>query len=82
MKIKPAKTAALGKIDLNARHIVFVDTGKDAIRAVLLQFDLIKDCWQPIEYALEKMNNAETWYAVVKKEGVAVTWTCEKLITT
>ena len=64
---------------LNARHLDNLDILY--LRAVFLQFGPVKDCWQPIENVLEKMNNAETWYAVVKKEGVAATWTCEKLIT-
>ena len=78
LKIEIAKAPVLCNFDLNTRHLVSADASKDAIGAVLLQLDTVKDRWQPVEYASRKMTDTEKRYAMVEKEALAVTWACEK----
>ena len=73
LKIEIAKAPFLCHFDLNTRHLVLADASKDAIDAVLLQLDTVKDCWQPVEYASRKMADTEKRYTMVEKEALAVT---------
>ena len=58
-------------------HRVSADASKLALGAVLLQ-SADGRRWQPVEYASRKMTSAETRYAMVEKEALAITWACEK----
>ncbi len=36
------------------------------------------DTWKPVTYASRSLTDTEKWYAQFEKEGLAVTWACEK----
>ena len=77
VKEEITKSPVLCKFDLRAKHRVSADSSKSALGAVLLQLNE-KSEWQPVEFASRKMTEAETRYAMVEKEALAVTWACEK----
>ena len=77
IKAELSNTPVLCAFDLSRKHRVSADSSKHALGAVLLQFNCRGD-WQPVEYASRKLTEAETRYAMVEKEALAVTWACEK----
>ena len=77
VKKEIAKCPVLCKFDLRAKHRVSADSSKNALGAVLLQLNSSAE-WQPVEFASRKMTEAETRYAMVEKEALALTWACEK----
>ena len=62
---------------ISEQNRVSADSSKSALGAVLLQLNDKRE-WQPVEFASKKMTEAETRYAMVEKEALAVTWACEK----
>ena len=54
-----AKSPVLCNFDLNAKLLVLADAIRDAISAVLLHLDTVKNCWQPVKYASRKMTDTE-----------------------
>ena len=53
------------------------DSSQFALGAVLLQLT-DNNQWQPVEYASRKLTEAESRYAMIEKEALAITWACEK----
>lgn len=78
VKHEIARAPVLCPFDLNARHRVSADASKNALGAVLLQFNEENGYWQPVEYASRKMTETEKRYAMIEKEALAITWACEK----
>lgn len=78
-KVKSEMTSVpvLCTFDLNAAHRVSADSSRWALGAVLLQRNSSNE-WQPVEYASRKLTSAETRYAMIELESLAVTWACEK----
>ena len=77
IKQEVSKAPVLCTFDLSRKHRVSADSTKLAIGAVLLQSNDFGE-YQPVEYASRKLSDAETRYAMVEKEALAVTWACEK----
>ena len=78
VKKETMKCPVLCKFDLQLKHRVSADSSKNALGAVLLQRNKKGD-WQPVEFASRKMTDAETRYAMVEKEALAITWACKNL---
>ena len=53
------------------------DASKDGLGAVLLQQDSEQN-WHPVAYASRSMTDAETRYAQIEKELLAITYGCER----
>ena len=77
IKRELASYPILCSFDINRRHRVSADSSQFAIGAVLLQ-ETNNGEWQPVEYASRKLTSAETRYAMVEKEALAITWACER----
>ena len=54
------------------------DASRDALGTDMLQQTVSID-WQPVEYASQKLTEMEQRHAMIEKESLAITWTCEKL---
>jgi len=78
IKTELSNTPVLCAFDLRCKHRVSADSSQYALGAVLLQLNCRGD-WQPVEYASRKLTEAESRYAMVEKEALAVTWACSKL---
>ena len=63
--------------DVAKQQRVSADARKYALGAALLQ-QVSENHWRSVEYASRKMTEAETHYAQIKKESLAITWACEK----
>jgi len=72
-----SETPVLCAFDINRLHRVSADASRNAIGAVLLQYNE-KGQWQPVEYASRKLTDAECRYAMIEKESLAITWACDK----
>jgi hypothetical protein len=77
IKIEMSRTPVLCKFDVSKKHRVSADSSQFALGAVLLQFGA-RGSWQPVEYASRKLTVAESRYAMVEKEALAITWACER----
>ena len=77
VKKEISNSPVLCSFDINKKHRVSADSSKNALGAVLLQYNN-EGNWQPVEYASRKMTETETRYAMVEKEALATTWACEK----
>ena len=78
IKNELSRAPVLCTFDVNRKHRVSADASKNALGAVLLQYN-DRGLWQPVEYASRKMTPAEERYAMLEKEALAITWACEKL---
>ena len=70
-------TEVLAHYNSSARCIVAADTSQRGLGAVLLQLDK-KGNRHPIAYASRSLTDTEKRYAVIEKEALAATWTCDK----
>jgi len=77
IKQELSNTPVLCAFNVKQNHRVSADASKNAIGAVLLQSNENSD-WQPVEYASRKLTLAESRYAMIEKEALAITWACEK----
>ncbi|XP_067949977.1 uncharacterized protein [Watersipora subatra] len=77
VKKEISNSPVLCTFEINAKHRVSTDANKNALGAVLLQYNE-EGAWQPVEYASRKMTETEGRYAMVEKEALATTWACEK----
>ena len=77
IKLEITNFPVLCAFDLNCDHRVSADASRSALGAVLLQCNPVKE-WQPVEYASRKLTDAESRYAMIELESLAVTWACEK----
>ena len=78
--IKGELTSApvLTSFRLGGKHRLTADASKASLGAALLQADG-EGGWQPVAYISRAMTPAETRYAQIEKEALAITWACEKL---
>ena len=78
--IKRELTSApvLTSFRLGGKHRLTADASRASLGAALLQADG-EGGWQPVAYISRAMTPAETRYAQIEKEALAITWACEKL---
>ena len=77
LKEKLTSTEVLAHYDTNKPCIVASDASQNGIGAVLLQVD-DQGNRRPVSYASHSLTPAEKNYAVIEKEALAATWTCER----
>lgn len=77
IKRKLVSTEILAHYNPNKRCIVAADACQDGLGGVLLQFD-DSGHRRPIAYASRSLSETEKRYAVIEKEALAATWSCEK----
>ena len=89
MDMGPSQTDAFNKVkdeltshsvltwyDPAAETKLTVDASAYGPGAVLLQKH--ETAWKPVAYASRSMTEAETRYAQIKKEALAIMWACER----
>ena len=64
--------------DPNAEILISADASSYGLGAVLLQ--KMGHDWKPVSYASRSLLEAETHYAQIEKEALAITWACEKFL--
>ena len=62
--------------DVEAKTNVSADASAHGIGAILMQQQ--QGLWQPVAFASRALNKAETCYAQIEKEALALTWALEK----
>jgi hypothetical protein len=58
--------------------MVSADASSYGLGGVLTQKQL-DDSWRPVVFISRSLSEAESRYAQIEKEALAVTWTCERL---
>ena len=89
MDMEPSQTDAFNKVkdkltshrvltwyDPAAETKLTADASAYGLVAVLLQKH--ETAWKPVAYASRSMTKAETRYAQIEKEALAITWACER----
>ena len=76
VKLEIFKAPVVGVFDFRKPHRVLANAGKNAFDSVLLQLN--ENLWQHVVYASRKLSDAETRYAMDKKEALAATWACKQ----
>ncbi|KAI3380790.1 hypothetical protein SNEBB_010510, partial [Seison nebaliae] len=66
----------LAHYDPSSPTRVCADSSSHGLGAVLLQ--QVSGTWRPVAYASRSLIPAETRYAVIEKEALAITWACER----
>ena len=68
----------LALYDVDAKTKVSADASTNGIGAVLMQQQ--QGAWRPVVFASRTLNEAETRYAQIEKEALAMTWALENLL--
>ena len=76
VKKELAKPTVLVLYDPAAETKISADASSYGLGAVLMQKEDTQ--WKPVAYASHSMSETERRYAQIEKEGLAVTWACEK----
>ena len=76
LEVEIMKPTVLKWYNVQAPTKISADASSYGIGAILPQ--LVDTHWFPIAYASRMMTNAETRYAQIEKEALAITWACEK----
>ena len=76
LKREISSPRVLALYDADAKTKVSADALAYGIGAVLMQQQ--QGTWQPVAFASWKLNEAETCYAQIEKEALALTWALEK----
>ena len=76
VKEKLAKPTVLALYDPAAETKISADASSYGLGAVLMQKEDTQ--WKPVAYASLSMSETKRRYAQIEKEGLAVTWACEK----
>ena len=76
VKEELAKPTVLALYDPAAETKISADASSYGLGAVLMQKEDTQ--WKPVAYASRSMSETEQRYAQIEKEGLAVTWACEK----
>ena len=69
-------TEVLAHYDRDSPTRVCADSSSYGLGAVLLQ--KVEGNWRPVSYASRSLIDAETRYATIEKEALAICWACEK----
>ena len=76
VKIMLSQAPVLVPFDVAKQHRVSAHASKYALGAAVLQ-RVSETHWGPVEYSSRKMTEAETRYAQIEKESLAITWVCD-----
>ena len=76
LKAEIATPRVLAHYDVTADTKISADASSYRLGAVLLQYH--SDTWKPVAFASRLLTDTECRYAQIKKEALALTWTCEK----
>ena len=76
VKEELAKPTVLALYDPAAETKISADASSYGLGAVLMQKEDTQ--WKPVAYASRSMSETKRRYAQIEKEGLAVTWACEK----
>ena len=77
LKEKLKSAPVLIPYQLDAETILSTDASSFGLGAAILQ--KVNGQWKPVAYASRTMNPAETRYAQIEKEALAICWGCEKI---
>jgi hypothetical protein len=76
LKRKLARAPTLTPYQLEAETLLSTDASSYGLGAAILQ--KVEGSWKPVAFASRSMNPAETRYAQIEKEALAICWGCEK----
>ena len=76
IKAELCQPTVLAFYDPDAEILISADASSYGLSAVLLQ--KMGHDWKPVSYASRSLLDAETHYAQIEKEALAITWACEK----
>ena len=76
LKKEISSPRVLALYDVEAKTKVSADASAYGIGAVLMQQQ--QGAWRPVAFASRALNEAETRYAQIEKEALALTWSLEK----
>ena len=76
LKKEVSSPRVLALYDVDAKTKVSADASAYGIGAVLMQQQ--QGVWRPVAFASRTLNEAETRYAQIEKEALALTWALEK----